>query len=156
MEMTDLLLAVLAMVVGVALAWRAGPVARVVLFGSAMLVSGLLFMPGEQIVGVVGPGGVRVLRGLAGRTPWDVSDWTHFLIFVWLGLLLWLARADLRGWKGWALVVVLAIAAELAQGLAPSREPRMDDVLVNLAGGMLGVVLGIAVRWVAGLRREQG
>ncbi|TWT21105.1 VanZ family protein [Luteimonas marina] len=144
--MIDLLLAVLALAVGVALAWRAGPLARLALFGSAMLVSGLLFMPGEQITGVIGPDGVRFLRRLAGRTPWEVSDWTHFLIFAWLGLLLWLARADLRGWKGWALVVGLAVAAEWAQGLTPSREPRVDDVLVNLIGGMLGVVLGIGVR----------
>ncbi|WP_132999559.1 VanZ family protein [Luteimonas arsenica] len=153
--MTDILLAVVALVVGVVLARRAGPVARVLLFGSAMLVSGLLFMPGEQITGFIGRDGELFLRRLAAHTPWGVSDWTHFLIFVWLGLLLWLARADLRGWKGWMLVVGLAVAAELAQGLTPSREPRVDDVLVNLAGGMVGVVMGIGVRWVAGRRREQ-
>lgn len=144
--MTDILLAVMALAVGLVLAWRANARARLLLFGSALVVSGLLFMPGEQITGAVGKDGIRWLRELAGRTPWDVSDWTHFLIFVWLGLLLWLARADLRGWKAWALVAVLAVAAELAQGLAPERSPRLDDVLLNLIGGMVGVLLGIGVR----------
>ena len=144
MVLTDALLAVLALVVGLALAWGAkGPV-RALVFGTALLVSGLLFMPGEQITGLVGKDGIGAMRELAARTPWDVSDWTHFLIFVWLGLLLWLARADLRGWKAWALVVVLAVAAELAQGLAPARAPRVDDVLLNLAGGMAGLVAAIA------------
>ena len=60
-----------------------------------------------------------------------------------------LGRADLRNWKGWALVVVLAVAAELAQDLAPGRSPRLDDVLLNLAGGMAGIVLAIMLRWIA-------
>src|SRR5690606_33571830 len=107
----------------IALAWRSGPVARVVLFGSAMLVSGLLFLPGSQLAGLVGRDAMRCAEGWAAKTPWAVSDWMHFLIFAWLGLLLWLARADFRGWKGWALVTGLAVAAEVAQGLAPAREP---------------------------------
>lgn len=154
--LSDAVLAVLALMVGIALAWRAGPRLRLVVFGSAIVVSGLLFMPGEQIAGVVGPKGLRALKTLAARTHWDVSEWTHFLIFAWLGLLLWLARADFRGWKGWALVAGLAVAAEVAQGLAPAREPRLDDVLLNLAGGMVGVVLGIAVRSAASVCKPRG
>lgn len=146
MVLSDVVLAVLALGVGVGLAWGAGGRWRPVVFGSALVVSALLFMPGAQIAGVVGPDGIKALKTLAGRTPWDVSEWTHFLIFAWLGLLLWLARADFRGWKGWALVTGLAVSAEVAQGLAPAREPRLDDVLLNLAGGMVGVLLGILVR----------
>lgn len=78
-------------------------------------------------------------------TPWELSEWLHFLIFAWLGLLLWLGRVDLRGWKAWALVAVLAIAAELAQGLAPGRAPRLDDVVTNLVGGVTGILLGMAL-----------
>lgn len=143
MQLTDALLAVLALAVGLALAWRASGPGKLLVFGSAVLVSGLLFMPGEQIAGVVGRDGIRSLRELAGLTPWDISELTHFLIFVWLGLLLWMARADLRGWKAWGLVMALAIAAEVAQGLAPGREPRLDDMLLNLAGGMAGLVLAV-------------
>lgn len=155
MQLTDVVLAVLALVVGLVLAWRARGAARLLVFGSAVLVSGLLFMPGEQITGLVGKDGIRSLRGLAALTPWHISELTHFLIFVWLGLLLWLARADLRGWKAWGLVVGLAIAAEVAQGFAPAREPRLDDALLNLAGGMAGLLVGIGgVALTRGLRKR--
>lgn len=152
MSGADALLAMLVLAVGVALAWRSAPLARGLLFGSAMVVSGLLFLPGEQITGLVGPAGITALRQLAASTPWDVAEWTHFAIFAWLGLLLWLARPDLRGWKAWALVAALSVAAEIAQELAPGREPRVDDVMVNLAGGVIGVLAGMAIigllRWV--------
>src|SRR5690554_6635142 len=146
---SDLLLGVLVLGVGIWLSRRGRPLVRVVLFCSALLVSALLFLPGAQITGAVGPDGIAWMRRLAAHTPWNVSDWVHFLIFLWLGLLLWLVRPDLRNWKGWAVEVILAIAAELAQDLAPGRAPRLDDVLLNLAGGMLGVVLAIALRRLA-------
>ncbi|MBJ7574380.1 VanZ family protein [Luteimonas sp. MC1828] len=146
---TDLLLGAMALVVGLLLAWRSGPVARVALFGSAMVMSALLFLPGEQITGLLGKDGVGALHQFAARTPLDVSEWTHFVIFVWLGLLVWLCRADLRGWKAWGLVVGLAVAAELTQGLAPAREPRVDDVLLNLAGGMAGLLVGVGITVVS-------
>lgn len=152
--MTDILLAVLALAVGLTLAWRANARVRLLVFASAVVVSGLLFMPGEQITGLVGKDGIRWLRDHAGRTPLDISELTHFLIFVWLGLLLWLARPDLRGWKAWGLVAVLAIAAELAQDLAPGRSPRLDDVLLNLIGGMVGVLLGIGIRLIVRPRKS--
>ena len=148
MSATDLLLAAMALCVGVALAWRSGPTAKIVLFASAILVSCLLFLPGSQLAELIGKDAMRWTTRLAARTPWAVSDWMHFVIFVWLGLLLWLGRPDLRGWKGWAAIVVLAVAAELAQGLSADRESRLDDVFLNLAGGMMGVVMGIGVRAV--------
>lgn len=146
---SDLLLAVLVLAVGWFLARRGRPLVRVLVFSSALVVSALLFLPGAQIRGVVGADGIGLLGRLAAQTPWSVAEWVHFLIFLWLGLLLWLGRADLRNWKGWALVVVLAVAAELAQDLAPGRSPRLDDVLLNLAGGMAGIVLAIMLRWIA-------
>ena len=145
MGASEALLGVIALAIGLLLAWRSGPVARWVLFGSAMLVSGLLFLPGEQITGLAGKEAVSGLRNLADATPWDISDWTHFVLFVWLGLMVWIARPDLRGWKIWMLVGFLAIAAELGQGLAPGRAPRVDDVALNVAGGTAGVLLGILI-----------
>jgi VanZ family protein len=94
----------------------------------------------------VGRDGIGQMRRLAAHTPLAAAEWAHLLIFLWLGLLLWLGRSDLRNWKGWALVAVLAVAAELAQGLTPGREPRVDDVVLNLAGGMAGIVLAIVFR----------
>ncbi|WP_160319417.1 VanZ family protein [Stenotrophomonas koreensis] len=143
--LSDILLALLVLGAGAFFAYRASPVAQAVLFGSAMLASGLLFLPGEQITGLVGAEGIGWLRRWAAHTPFDISQWTHFLIFAWLGLLLWLGRVDLRGWKAWAMVAVLAIAAELAQGLAPGRAPRLDDVVTNLVGGVTGLLLGSAL-----------
>lgn len=143
LEPHEVVLAALVLCMGVVLAGRTSRRARPLVFISALIVSALLFLPGEQITGAIGKDSVAMLRDFAGRTPWKLSDWTHFVIFVWLGLLVWLCRPDLRGWLAWGLVVVLAVAAELAQGLAPSREPRLDDVLLNLAGGMIGLVLGI-------------
>ena len=86
------------------------------------------------------------MEAWARKTPWQLSDWIHFAIFSWLGVLLWLGRPDLRGWKAWLAIVVLAVAAELAQILSPDRQARLDDVLLNLGGGMLGVVVGILIR----------
>ena len=146
MGVPDLLLGAMALVVGLLLAWRSGPVGRVLLFGSSLLVSGLLFLPGAQISGWVGKDAIKTLRHAVAGTPLDISDWTHFIIFAWLGLLLWLCRPDLRGWKAWGLVVLLAVAAELAQALAPARASRLDDVLLNLAGGMVGLLLAMLAR----------
>ena len=143
MDTSELILAALALLVGVALAWRSGPLERVMLFLSALLISAMLFLPGSQLVGLLGKDSVRALERLVSVTPWSLSDWLHFVIFGWLGLALWLGRADLRGWEAWLLVVVLAVAAEVAQGLAPDRAPRLDDVLLNLAGGMAGLLFGI-------------
>lgn len=155
MGMGDLFLAALALAVGLVLSWRSDPSARLLVFGSAVIISALLFLPGEQITGAIGREAVAVLGRLAGRTPWGISDWTHFLVFAWLGFLLWLARADLRGWKAWALVIGLAVAAELAQGLAPGRSPRVDDVLLNLAGGMLGIIVAVGGRAVTRVRADK-
>lgn len=149
MSPTDVLLAILALVVGATLAWRSGPFARVVLFASALVVSAMLFLPGSQLTALIGKESVRALERAVADTPWRLSDWLHVAIFAWLGVLLWLGRPDLRGWKAWGLMLALAIAAEVAQGLTSSREMRLDDVLLNLAGGMAGILLGIVARLLA-------
>ncbi|MGY0561667.1 VanZ family protein [Luteimonas sp. A277] len=149
LAITDVLLGVLVLAVGFFLIRRGSLLTRVLVFGSALVVSALLFLPGEQITGFVGRDGIGLMRRLAAHTPWAPAEWVHVLIFLWLGLLLWLGRADLRNWKGWALVAVLAVAAEVAQVLTPEREPRVGDVLLNLAGGMAGIVLAILLRRVS-------
>lgn len=143
MSTPDLIIAVLALAVGVALAWRSGPAVRLVLFASALAISAMLFLPGSQLTSIIGKDVVKAMNRMVADTPWSLSDWLHFAIFVWLGLMLWLGRADLRGWKAWGLVVLLAVAAELAQGLAPERSPKIDDVFLNLAGGMAGLLAGM-------------
>lgn len=146
----------MALVVGLALAWRSGPVARVVLFSSALMVSAMLFLPGQQLAGIIGDEATQRLESAAAGTAWQLSDWVHFVIFLCLGLLLWLGRPDLRGWKGWAMIVVLAAAAELAQALTPGRQTKMDDVLLNLAGGMAGLLLAMGGVALTRLFRQDG
>lgn len=148
----DLLLAVLVLVVGIALAWGSAPWARYILFGLALLVSALLFLPGEQLTTLIGPDGLRRLNALAGRTRWTLSDWTHVLIFIWLGLMLWLGRSDLRGWKGLGVMGGLAVAAELAQVWARGRSPRLSDVVLNLSGALVGVALAVMLLILLGKR----
>lgn len=144
MTAVDLLLGALALGGGVLLAWNSRPVAKVLLFSSAMLVAALLFLPGQQLASIAGKAVMRRATEMAAYTPWAVSDWIHFVLFVWLGVLLWLGRPDLRGWKIWIAMSVLAIAAELAQWFAPEREVWLEDALLNLAGGAVGLLLGIA------------
>ena len=148
MTTQELVLAAMALMVGLLLARKSGPLTGVLLFASAVLIAGLLFLPGSQLTSLVGGDAVRWMTRMAADTPWSVSDWMHFVIFVWLGALTWLARPDLRGRKAWALLVVLAVAAELAQGFAPDRETRFDDVLLNLVGGAAGLVIGIGLKRV--------
>lgn len=146
MSLGDLLLVFLALGVSAGLAWRAGRIWRVLLFASALLVSASLFFPGARLAAIVGPDVIAALEALAARTPWRLSAWLHFLIFAWLGLLVWLARPDLRGRKGIALLVVLAVAAELAQGLTATREMRVGDVVLNLMGCAVGIGVGAMLR----------
>ena len=156
MELPEIILAGLALIVGIALAWRSGPMARLALFVSALVISAMLFLPSEQLTGIIGKDATRALKAAVADTPWDLSDWVHFVIFAWLGFLLWLGRPDLRGWTSWGLVVVLAISAEVAQGLAPGRSPRLDDVMLNLAGGMTGLLLAMGGVALTRLCRHDG
>lgn len=145
MTPSDILLIILALAISAGLAWRAGRVWRVLLFASALLVSASLFFPGARLAALVGPDVIAGLEALAARTPWRLSGWLHFVIFAWFGLLVWLARPDLRGAKGVALLAVLAVAAELSQGLTATREVRAGDVVLNLMGCGVGVLLASAI-----------
>lgn len=145
MDAGNLLLAALILAVSTLLATKSSRVARGILFASALLMSGMLFLPGAQLVGVAGVETVASLEALAARTPWSLPDWVHFLVFSWLGFLLWMCRPDLRGWKAWGLLAVLASATELVQDLAPDREPGLGDVLLNLVGGTIGLLVAMLV-----------
>lgn len=155
MNATDILLACLALVVGAVLAWRSVPVVRGLVFASTLLMSGLLFLPGEQLVSLVGREWVAALDRWAAATPWALSEWAHLLIFFWLAFLLWLGHKGARDWRGLALLVFLAVAAECAQILTPGREPRLMDVAVNLLGAAIGVLAATAVRKVVAAYRRR-
>lgn len=150
MTVTDLLLAACALGVAIFLARGAHPVVAGLLMLSALAVSAILFLPTAVVTGWVGMDRVHYLYHLArSTTPLDSSDWLHLILFTWLGLLIWLARPNLRNWRGIALVTVLAVGAELAQWLADGREPGVGDATLNVVGGLVGVLLAHVLGLIA-------
>lgn len=145
MTATDVLLAVLSLGVAIYLARGTHPVAAVLLLGSALVVSAILFLPMPVVTGWVGMDLVNYLYNLARRTPLSSAEWLHLVVFSWLGLLIWLGRRDLRNWRGAALISVLAVAAELGQWLADGREPGIWDATLNLVGVFIGIAVGSVI-----------
>lgn len=143
---SDVLLAVLAIGVAALLARRSRPLVGILLVASALAVSALLFLPTEMLGSLVGMELVHRFYRLTRATPFNPPEWIHITVFAWLGLLIWLGQAKMRGWTGLALIAALGVAAELAQWLADGREPNLVDAALNVAGGALGVLLAIALR----------
>lgn len=137
----DALLAILAVGVAVLLARGSHPVVGVLLVASALAVSAILFLPTQMLGAWFGMDRVRRLYGLTRSTPLDPPEWIHLFAFAWLGLLIWLARKDVRNWRGLVLVATLGIAAELSQWLTDGRQPKLEDAVLNVAGGLAGVLL---------------
>lgn len=140
----DGLLAVLALGVAVLLARGSHPVVAVLLVASALAVSAMLFLPTALLGDWFGMDRVHRLYGLTRGTPLDPPEWIHLFAFGWLGLLLWLARRDLRDWRGVLLVAACGMGAELAQWLTDGRQPKLEDAALNVAGGLAGVLLAHA------------
>ncbi|HEU4773597.1 MAG TPA: VanZ family protein [Lysobacter sp.] len=145
MTLTDVVLLALALGVSLWLGRGSGRPGQVVLVLSALGVSALLFLPTAWLQTAAGPGLMASLEAMAARLSWELSDAVHFLIFVWLALLLRVLRRDLRGWLGVVVLLVLAVAAELTQGLTSAREVRLDDVAINLLGAGTGLLLAAGV-----------
>lgn len=148
----DLLLAVLALGFAVLLARGSHPVVALLLIASALGVSAILFLPTAMLGDWFGMDRVHRLYGLTRSTPLDPPEWIHLSAFAWLGLLIWLARKDLRGWRGVALVGGMGVAAELSQLLTGGRQARMEDAAFNVLGGMAGIVVAWACCAVAARR----
>lgn len=149
MTSVDLLLAILAIGVAVLLARGSHPLIATLLVVSALAVSALLFLPTGMLGDWVGMHRVHSLYRLTRATPLNPPEWIHIIAFAWLGLLIWLGRASLRGWHGLVLIAALGVAAELAQWLADGREAGVKDAVLNIVGGLLGVLLACLVRGVA-------
>lgn len=137
----DALLALLALGVAVLLARGSHPLVAVLLVASALAVSAMLFLPTAMLGEWFGMHRVHRLYGLTRATPLDPPEWIHLIAFAWLGLLIWLARQDVRNWWGVLLVAAFGVAAELSQWLADGRQPKVEDAALNVAGGLAGVLL---------------
>ena len=152
----DLLLAVLALGVAILLGRGSHPLVAALLVASALAVSAVLFLPTAMLSGLIGMERVHGLYDLTRATPLDPPEWIHLIVFAWLGFLLWLARRDIRNWRGVALVAALGIAAELSQWLTDGREPKVEDAALNVLGGLMGVLLGLGCCLVAAMIRANG
>ena len=137
----DVLLAVLALGVAILLARGSHPIVAVLLVVSALAVSAMLFLPTPMLGDWFGMGRVHRLYGLTRLTPLDPPEWIHLFAFAWLGLLVWLARKDVRNGWGVLLVAAFGVAAELSQWLTDGRQPKLEDAALNVVGGLAGVLL---------------
>ncbi|MBJ6980338.1 VanZ family protein [Luteimonas sp. MC1572] len=137
----DVLLAVLALGVAMLLARGSHPVVAALLVASALAVSAMLFLPTAMLGDWLGMDRVHRLYGLTRDTPLDPPEWIHLFAFAWLGLLVWLARKDVRNGWGVLLVAAFGVAAELSQWLTDGRQPKLEDAALNVLGGLAGVLL---------------
>lgn len=144
----DVLLTLLALGVAILLARGSHPVVAVLLVASALAVSAILFLPTVMLTGWFGMDRVHRLYDLSRGTPLDPPEWIHLIAFAWLGLLVWMARREVRSWRGVALVAALGVAAELSQWLTDGRQPKFEDAALNVLGGLLGVGLAMLCLWI--------
>ena len=149
MSVGDALLVVLALGVARLLGRGSHSLVAALLVASALAVSAVLFLPTAMLAGLVGMERVHGLYDLTRATPLDPPEWVHLIVFAWLGFLLWLARRDIRNWRGVALVAALGVAAELSQWLTDGRQPKVEDAALNVLGGLTGVLLGLVCCVVA-------
>ncbi|KLJ00737.1 VanZ family protein [Luteimonas sp. FCS-9] len=122
--------------------------ATVALIVSATGVAASLVLPTPRLVALAGRPHVTTLEQLARRTPWELPTIVHFVAFAWLA---WLLAVFCARWPRRhvvAVLVAMAIAAELLQGLSPGRTPRLTDVGVNLMGAATGLSIALAAQWV--------
>ncbi|GAB2619345.1 VanZ family protein [Novilysobacter erysipheiresistens] len=140
-SLAALVLLILVIVVSLWVGRHSSPVARAVLVGSALAISALLFLPTWVLRRIAGRERVESLQAAAQTMSLTLPDIVHFVAFAALAALLWTLRPDLRGWRGVAVLMVLAVAAELTQVLTSRREPRLGDVAINLVGAAVGVLL---------------
>lgn len=151
----DALLALLALGVTLLLARGSHPLVAVLLVASALGISAVLFLPTALLGQWFGMDRVHWLYRLTRATPLAPPEWVHLFAFAWLGFMVWLARTDVRNWRGVALVVALGAAAELSQWLTDGRQPRLEDAALNVVGGLAGVLFAWVVCKVAtNARRE--
>ncbi len=103
--------------------------------------------------------GLRVYDDVAVDRPFRISG--HLLAFASLAALLLVAlshgrRPRLRDAAiAFGLTVLFAISDELHQSFVPDRAGRLDDVVTDAIGALLGLAVAWVVLTVAAARRER-
>jgi VanZ family protein len=71
----------------------------------------------------------------------------HIGLFAIFAVLLWGAFANASGKIPWILLIgaFIGTCSELLQNLFPSRDPAVRDVLINIGGTTLGVIVRVVI-----------
>lgn len=147
MSLADLPIVVAVLLVTAWLGHRTARWAQVVLWLSALAVSAAMFLPMTELRALPPPDVLRWLESTVSAVSWTLPDVAHFIAFGWLAMVLWMLRPDLRGWRTVAILLALAVASELMQGLTIERQMRIGDVGFNLLGAGVGLVLAAVATW---------
>ncbi len=73
-------------------------------------------------------------------------DTVHVLLFAWVTLCMRWLFPRLRWWQVALCMLALAAATELLQFFAPGREPKIADVVDDLVGVAVGILLAAVIR----------
>ena len=114
---------------------------------SNRLAKGLLLLQVILLfIGTQMPGATRAELEASLHSPWGLSSWAHFVIFLGMAAVAY-ARPMAWPWNRVLLVALcLALVSEALQFFAIDRHPRWVDVGIDIAGALTGLGL---VRWIA-------
>ena len=92
------------------------------------------------IYGSLTPTGMRFL-------PWYQPNLTHVLAYAFIAFLMVCSCRVLRGgfWIAGMVACLLGLAIEMIQYFIPAREARLDDMLFNLLGVLIGGILALVL-----------
>ena len=75
----------------------------------------------------------------------EISKLGHFIVFLCFGLIAGLLWRKCGIYFAFVAIVVLALATEALQTLVYGRSPNVVDSILDVLGGLTGLVLGIVV-----------
>ncbi|MGB4584790.1 MAG: VanZ family protein [Rhodoferax sp.] len=115
-----------------------------------LLLQVLLLFVGTQM-----PGALRAELEASMHSPWSLSSWAHFVIFVGMAAVAY-ARPMAWPWHRVLLAALfLALVSEALQFFATDRHPRWLDVGIDMAGAVVGLgLVMVRVRWIAASLRS--
>lgn len=92
------------------------------------------------IYGSLSPTGMRFL-------PWYRPNLTHVLVYAFIAFLMASSCYRVRGgfWIAVIIALLFGLFVEIAQYFIPMREARLDDMLFNLLGVVVGGIVALVL-----------
>jgi glycopeptide antibiotics resistance protein len=125
---------------------RPNPLVLFATVGYLGVIAWLTMTPGNREAYLVSNRAIRLLQGLPIELTW--SQWEFILnivLFVPLGLLLLLLFGRRFFWVAIFVALFASVSIEWAQQFVPLRVPDTRDIIANGLGGLLGMLIGLAV-----------